>query len=165
MPLGTLLLGLALLIIIVVVVALPLLDRKTPAIQPPDRREALEQARRATISAIRELDFDYRTGKISAEDYKRLREAQVARGAQILRELDALSNEEAGHDTDAEIEAQVAHFRTVARVDGHRRAEPADRVICPSCGRAAGAKDRFCPQCGQRLDAQTSQAGAVAGAD
>ncbi|MCS7056893.1 MAG: zinc ribbon domain-containing protein [Thermoflexales bacterium] len=154
MPLGTILLGIALLIIVVVVIALPLLDRKTPAVQPPSRREALEQERRTIISAIRELDFDYRTGKIDEEDYKRLRESRVARGAQILRELAEL--DEAERDVDAEIEAQVARFRTVQATDGRARAKS---VICSSCGHAAGAGDKFCPQCGHPLDPQKAQAG------
>lgn len=161
MPLGTLFLGLALLIIVIVVVALPLLDRKTPAIQPLSRREALEQERRVVISAIRELDFDYRTGKIGEADYKRLRESRVARGAQILRELAELNDEEG--DVDAEIEAQIACFRTVRLPDGRLRAVPPGEVICPSCGHAAGATDKFCPQCGQRLDLQKS--GAIASAE
>lgn len=46
---GTLLLGLALLIILALVVALPLFDRKTPSIEPPSQRETLEQERRAVI--------------------------------------------------------------------------------------------------------------------
>lgn len=151
MPLGTLFLGLALLIIVVLVIALPLLDRKTPAIQPPSRREALEQERRAIISAIRELDFDFRTGKIGEADYKLLREARVARGAQILRELAELDETE--DDVEAAIEAQVARFRTVRTADGRAPAGLTGAVICPSCGHAAGLNDKFCPQCGQRLGA------------
>lgn len=150
MPLGTLFLGLALLIVVVIVVALPLLDRKTPAIQPPSRREALEQERRAIISAIRELDFDFRTGKIGEADYKLLREARVARGAQILRELAELDETE--DDVEADIEAQVARLRTVRAADGQARAGRPGTVTCPSCGHVAGANDKFCPQCGQRLD-------------
>ncbi|BCX05551.1 MAG: hypothetical protein KatS3mg053_3489 [Candidatus Roseilinea sp.] len=161
MPLGTILLGLALLIIVVVVVALPLLDRKTPAVQPPSQREALEQERRAVIRAIRELDFDHRTGKIGDEDYRQLREAHVARGAQILRELAAL--DEAEHDIDAEIEAQIARFRKVGRSDGHLAGVMSGKIICPSCGHTAGANDKFCPQCGQRLEIQKS--GAIASAE
>ncbi|GIV83421.1 MAG: hypothetical protein KatS3mg052_0428 [Candidatus Roseilinea sp.] len=146
-------LGLALLIIVALVVALPLFDRKTPAIEPPSRREALEQERRAVISAIRELDFDYRTGKIGAEDYKRLREARVAQGAQILREL---ADEHSATDTDveAEIEAQVARLRKVAASDGRAPA----RAVCPSCGRVVGADDKFCPQCGRHLQPRPSEA-------
>jgi rubrerythrin len=173
MPIGTLLLGLALLIIVAVVVALPLLGRKMPAIKPPSRREALEQERRAVISAIRELDFDHRTGKIAEEDYKRLREAQVARGAQILRELDALNDgdarddarDDAHHDVDAEIEAEIARLRTIVQTDRRRGSAPTKQVICPSCGYAAGVGDKFCPQCGHRLGAQESSAGAMANAE
>lgn len=155
MSFGTLFLGLALLIVVVVVVALPLLDRKTPAIQPLSPREALEQARRAVVGAIRELDFDHRTGKIGDEDYKRMREAYVARGAQILRELAELDDEE--RDVDAEIEAQVARFRTVRSSENRARAGAPGAIICPHCGHRAGANDKFCPQCGQRLPLPHSQ--------
>lgn len=155
---GTLLLGLALLIILALVVALPLFDRKTPSIEPPSQRETLEQERRAVISAIRELDFDYHTGKIGAEDYKRLREARVARGAQILRELAKLADEHDAIDVEAEIEAQVARLRKVAASDSRAPA----RAVCPSCAHAVGADDKFCPQCGQRLRPQQSEAVASA---
>ncbi|PJF47162.1 MAG: hypothetical protein D6709_01710 [Chloroflexi bacterium] len=158
LSLGTLLLGLALLIIVALVVALPLFDRKTPAIELPSRREALAQERRAVISAIRELDFDYHTGKISAEDYKRLREARVARGAQILRELAELADEHGATDVEAEIEAQVARLRKVATSDGRAPA----RAVCPSCSRVVGADDKFCSQCGRRLQPRQSEAVASA---
>jgi len=168
MPIGTLLLSLALLVIVAIIVMLPLLGRKTPATKPPSRRESLEQERRAVISAIRELDFDHRTGKIAEEDYRRLREIQVARGAQILRELDALNDGDTRdnvHDADSAIEARVARLRTVVQTGRHQGGALAGKTICPDCGYRAAAGDKFCPQCGQRLGAQQSSAEAMANAE
>jgi len=168
MPIGTLLLSLALLVMVAIIVALPLLGRKMPAVKPPSRREVLEQERRAVISAIRELDFDHRTGKIAEEDYRRLREVQVARGAQILRELDALSAGDAPdgtHEIDSEIEARVARLRTVIQTGNRQGSAHTGKTTCPGCGYRAGVGDKFCPQCGQRLGAQQSSAAAVTNAE
>ena len=140
MPIGTLLLGLALMVIAGFIIALPLLDKRKPALQPPSKRAALEAERQDTVRAIHELDFDYRTHKINDDDYKHLREALVQRGAQVLRDLSALV--ERNDDDDIE-----------QRIDALRRTTSATVALtCPSCGRALTAADKFCPQCGRNLD-------------
>jgi hypothetical protein len=140
-PLGTLLLGLALLAVVGWVVVLPLFDRRRPAIKPPTRREALENERREIVRAIRELDFDYRTKKIDEEDYRRVRDDYVQRGAHVLRDLNALGEPNVEDD----IERRVAALRVDA-------GDPASTLACPSCSGAIGANDKFCPHCGQRLE-------------
>ena len=145
MPIGTLLLGLALLIIAGFIIALPLLDRRRPALQPPSKRTALEAERKDTVRAIRELDFDHRTHKINDDDYKQLREAHVQRGAQVLRDLSVLAERNDGD----EIEQRVAALRKRADVDA--------TLTCPACGRAVTAVDKFCPQCGRRLDTESQE--------
>jgi hypothetical protein len=153
MGIGTILIGLALLIVVVTLIALPLLDQRRPAIEPPSPREALEAEREATVRAIRELDFDYRTHKLSDDDYKTLRATQVQRGAEILRELDALNAQAldgepvsgAADGIDAEIEAQVAALRHGG-------------VTCSSCGTVAKSGDRFCARCGTALPGTSADA-------
>jgi hypothetical protein len=144
MGIGTLLIGLALLIVVVTLIVLPLLVQQRPAVEPPSPRETLEAERAAVVRAIRELDFDYRTHKLAEEDYKTLRAAQVQYGAQLLRELDALKaatgagDNRVKADVDAEIEAQVAALRRGG-------------ATCPSCSAAVQPDDRFCPRCGSAL--------------
>lgn len=53
------------------------------------------------IGAIREIDMDYQTGKLSEEDYQLLRSRYTAAAAEIIRRMD----EEAGL---AEVEEEVA---------------------------------------------------------
>jgi len=174
---GTLLIGLALLTVVAVLAMMPLLEPKTPPAQPASRRDALEAERAAIVRSIRDLDFDYRTHKLNEEDYHAMRRALVQRGADVLRELDALerlapparSNHAAngaGADgvrdddaaVDAEIETVVARLRqgAASSTDGAR----ADKVhragaVCPACGRPVLPDDRFCAKCGQPLRAQT----------
>ena len=135
MGIGTILIGIALLIVIVLLIAIPLMEPRSPAVEPLSPRQVLETERDATIRTIRELDLDYRTKKLNEDDYKSLREAQVLRGAQILRELDALVEHD---DIDAEIEAQVLALKDAS-------------ALCPKCASPIDADDQFCAHCGQSL--------------
>ena len=60
------------------------------------RRLELEEERDRALAALKELEFDHRTGKVSDEDYR----AQVGplrrRAAEVLRALEA--GEEARHE-------------------------------------------------------------------
>ncbi len=139
LPIGTILLALALLLLFGLVIALPLFDRKRPAIKPLSRRDALQQERQDIVRTIRELDFDHRTNKINDEEYKRVREEHVQRGAAVLRELSTLDEV----DIDAEIESRIAALRAAPQAG--------DAPLCPKCHSAISASDRFCPQCGHAL--------------
>ena len=109
MPIGTLLLTLSLFLLVALLIGLPLLEKKAPALQPPSAHEQLEAERLSVIRGIRELDFDNKTGKMDADDYKALREDYVKRGAEILRELDQqkLVHADANEEIEAEIEAEI----------------------------------------------------------
>lgn len=67
----------------------------------PESLSPLELERNRLYDALREVDFDYRTGKLSTADYEAMREEYEARAAGVLVELDrsaetvpALSNED-----------------------------------------------------------------------
>jgi zinc-ribbon domain len=141
MGIGTILIGIALFVVVVVLIGLPLLERKRDAVEPPSPREVLELEHQGTVRAIRELDLDFRTSKLDEQDYKTMRAAQVQRGAQILRELDAQATSD---DIDADIEKQVAALRNVA-------------TVCPSCGQPVKKGDRFCANCAYALTIETDK--------
>jgi hypothetical protein len=90
-----LVIGAALAVACVVVVALPFLrepSARDDRLEAPDelerRRLAVAEERDRALAALKELEFDHRTGKISDEDYR----AQVAplrrRAAEALRALE-----------------------------------------------------------------------------
>jgi hypothetical protein len=78
----------------VLVVALPFLrPAETPdRLDEPDaaerKRLALREERDRALAALKELEFDHRTGKISDEDYRASVGALRRRAAETLRALD-----------------------------------------------------------------------------
>ncbi len=139
---STLILALALVILFGAIVAIPLLDRKRPAVDRPSPLDVLELERATIVRNVRELDFDQRTGKIYDADYLALRTHQVERGAHILREIAALRSAETGHDhvfAEHEIEEQVARLRARAT------------RTCARCTAVLRQDDKFCSQCGEKV--------------
>jgi hypothetical protein len=137
MGIGTILVGVALFIVICVLVITPLLEARRPAVEAPPKKQLLEEEHQANIRAIRELDLDFRTHKLLEDDYRNLRAAQVQRGAQVLRELDALAEAD---EIDQEIESQIASLS-------------ASSPTCPECHSPVHSDDRFCAHCGYRFPA------------
>lgn len=119
----------------------------------PDAHEA----HAAALNALRDLDFDYRTGKVGEDDYRGLRTQLMADTAKYI----AVESEE-----DDRIESLVrAHKVTTGKqqcpkchkaLSGDARFCPncgADlRAECPSCGKAVQAGDLFCRSCGNKLN-------------
>jgi hypothetical protein len=72
-------------------VARPFLDRgeEELTVEPPQERLALEEERDRALAALKELEFDHRTGKISDEDYRSMVGELRRRAADALKALDA----------------------------------------------------------------------------
>jgi hypothetical protein len=90
-----LVLAAALAVIAVLVVARPFLRDPAPAsdvLDEPDelerRRLSLAEERDRALAALKELEFDHRTGKISDEDYRSLVGPLRRRAADALRALE-----------------------------------------------------------------------------
>lgn len=134
-----------------------------------DAMAELTAQRDAALKAIKDLEFDQQTGKVSAEDFpvydRRLREQAL----QAMQRLDAFKAEQeaAGKAQrqrqvaalDDDLEAQIAALRRspsarpipVADLGERLEAEiAAQRAGRQSLAPAAGAR-RFCGQCGQPL--------------
>ena len=59
-------------------------------------RAELEATKQAKYREIREAELDYRTGKLSREDWRALDSALRAEAIELLRRLDALGSGEEG---------------------------------------------------------------------
>ena len=74
--------------------ASPLYSKRI-ALRGQDPEEtALEAARDAKFREIRDAELDFRTGKLSRDDYRALDTALRAEAIELLRRLDALRGEE-----------------------------------------------------------------------
>jgi len=159
MDIGSILLGLALLIAVAFIVAQPFIEPRREQVAEAGEADQLRQQRDKLLVTLRDLDFDHALGKIQTEDYTPLRAGLVAEGAAVLKQLEALGQSQpqpvaSDKDWDAKIEQAI-----VAR----RKAHPAATgAVCPSCNAPVKAGDRFCPRCGVALDRRCPQCGTVA---
>jgi hypothetical protein len=103
------------------------------------RRAAPAPAGDSAIRALREIEFDRATGKLSDTDYAELRKTYGARALEEMREAAAPA-------TDADpIEARVRAYRATRRECASCGLRPeADAIYCSSCGTYL---ERECPAC------------------
>jgi hypothetical protein len=71
-------------------VGAPLRRTADPQAPEPPQLRALEAAREAKYAEIRDNELDYRTGKLSDEDFHALDRQLRAEAVEILRRLDEL---------------------------------------------------------------------------
>ncbi|SRR5260221_4733733 len=77
----------------------PILVRRNEAVgnrstlPDQDQIAGLQAEHEATLIALRDLDFDYQTGKFSKEDYAAQRETLVQRGVEVLKQIDAAQSD------------------------------------------------------------------------
>jgi hypothetical protein len=149
------LLGIALLITVgmVVFVATPLLapETTTGATLPVDVTPQVDLKRRRLVlyENLQDLEFEYKAGKLSPDDYKALRLDYTAEAAQLMaasQELEISSTE------DAFMEREVAARRA------RWKAEAVPDYTCPKCGFENPLPVKFCGECGVRLSPEKQKA-------
>lgn len=176
MELGAIFLVLAVALVVGVYVFQPLFRRGSRRGITAEAHEisALMAERDRIVNALQELDFDYNLNKIPAEDYPLQRAELLKKGAEILKQLDALtalasgaSPKGRGESAADRIEAAVAARRAdlaaahaAPRDDDEIEALIAARRktrkeksggFCPRCGKPVLVSDRFCPHCGKSI--------------
>ena len=114
-----------------------------PVYEPPDPQETRKGL---ALAALREIEFDRETGKLSDADYEELREAYTAEALTAIRAEESGAADGGGAATD-NVERMVA-----ARVAAIRGGEVGDGVVCPTCGPRPEAKAAFCSSCGRSLN-------------
>jgi len=176
----TVILGLILSLAAIAWVVWPLLNRApAPVLVEDDRLTDLLSRKDAVVTAIRDLEFDYRVGKLDEADYQlydaRLRRQAVA----LIQQIEQLAPASTG--LDATVEQEVLQRRRV--VDGRQvgaAASPAVVAVapaavvagvngsvkptangvapakfCTNCGAAIESQYRFCASCGSPVQALT----------
>jgi len=156
MSAGSILIGLLLFAATIPMVIKPLLNQRRlkPALARAVPVSSADQ-HQATLLALRDLEFDHRTGKVTDEDYAGLRADLLAQAAATI---DAPDNRPV--DVDDVIE-QAVRSRRKTNVDAviedavrsRRKHQVESQTInfCPKCGRKAQVDDRFCAGCGASL--------------
>ena len=125
-------------------VCIPLFKREETlesAIIEETQWDLLQRKKEVVLGNIQDLDFEYKCGKLSEEDYQKIRAEMSVEAASVLQEIETI---EADADLDALIRREIS-----ARKAKSKAAGPA--TSCPSCGSSNPATNKFCAECGAKL--------------
>src|SRR6266850_1580819 len=103
--------------------------------------DLLQRKKEVVLGNIQDLDFEYKCGKLSEEDYQKVRGEMNAEAAMVFQEIE---NIESAADLDALIRREIT-----ARKGKSKSAT--STVACSSCGLPNPANNKFCAECGAKL--------------
>jgi hypothetical protein len=116
-------------------------DAEIPAVYEPLEPEETPTGR--ALTALKEIEFDRETGKLSDADYEQLKARYTAAAVAAMRVESATATPD---DVEAMIAARVRLLRAGSS------APPA----CPTCGPRPEPDAIFCSTCGVRLQAPSA---------
>jgi hypothetical protein len=126
---------------------------------PPPELESpflhLDERRTAIYENLRDLQFEYRVGKLSDIDYQNTKRDLQKELAGVLAAIDDLKAKIAGG---ASITAPVRIPPAAAPAPAPAAAPPPvdpvdDGLVCPSCGARFETELKFCGECGKPMKA------------
>ena len=102
----------------------------------------------SAIVALRELEFDRATGKLSDSDYAELKARYTKQAVEAMRRGEAAgaTGSPAGRPSDDEVEALVRAYR--------------ESRACPTCGPRPESDASYCSNCGRFLSDRCAECGA-----
>jgi Double zinc ribbon len=137
---------------VVALVLEPLVRRTSVTTQPDDfdmdivELEEMDSPKIRALLALREIEFDKATGKLSDEDYGRLKSQYAGEALEAIA-VEEREQEVQGVSASGEDPAEHA---VASRRSGEKRE-------CPTCGVRPEPGAVFCSQCGRSLLMATSQ--------
>lgn len=111
-----------------------------PEEAPPPPYQHLEGRKAAIYENLRDLQFEYRVGKLSDDDYQRTKKELQSELAGVMAEIDRMKA------------APAEKAASVAASNGRAPASPKDGVtVCPHCQASFDKPLRFCGECGKPM--------------
>ena len=126
----------ALLTIAVLAFVLIVRPKDVPDPVPVSPIQHLEERKQAIYDNLRELQFEYRLGKLSDDDYKQTKLSLQKELATVLADMEATIKR-----------LGLAPTRVVAQ----KAKAPGGRTICPHCGAKFPQALKYCGECGRAI--------------
>jgi ribosomal protein L37E len=102
------------------------------------------------VAALREIEFDKATGKLSDADYNQLKEQYTRQALTRMRAARGAGDAREASSSDDEVEAAIRAYREAhPRCDRCGPRPETDAVFCSNCGRYLPGR---CEQCGRHVD-------------
>ncbi|MCS7026353.1 MAG: hypothetical protein NZV14_16260 [Bryobacteraceae bacterium] len=115
-------------------------EKDLPAPAPQSPFQHLDDRKAAIYENLRDLQFEYRLGKLSEEDYQKTKAELQRELARILAEIDALKQK-----------LGVLPRGRSAAVAPSPAPTPARGFTCPHCGATFDRELKYCGECGKPM--------------
>lgn len=119
-----------LLILVTVVFTFSIRAKDMPAPEPVSPTRHLDERRAAIYENLRDLQFEYRVGKLSDEDYQRTKVGLQKELAGVLEEIERVNSGASAAPP---------------------KAAPSTGLECPHCGAKFAKTMKFCGECGKEM--------------
>ena len=121
-------------------------DPPTARVHTPMGSTALSDD--VAVTALREIEFDRATGKLSDVDYAQLKEQYTRQALASMRRPGGAPAATSASDDD--LEAAISAYRAERPTCADHGPRPeADAIFCSECGRYLAGR---CEQCGRRVE-------------
>jgi len=124
----------ALIVIGALFLTLRISDKHLPPAESETPIKPLEEAKVRIYESLRDLQFEYRLGKLSDADYQASKQELQKELARVLQQMDAAAPA-------AAVKPAVAPAKPMGNV-------------CPHCGASFKDKLKFCGECGKPMEAE-----------
>ena len=128
----------SILAIIVIAFILVVRSKDLPEPEPESPFRHLDDRKAAIYENLRDLQFEYRVGKLSDEDYQASKRDLQKELAVVLAEVDKLK-------------AQLSANGAVPPPAPKPTQQTAVGMVCPSCGAKFDRELKFCGECGKPM--------------
>lgn len=127
----------------------PLLRPSRAPMRPIEPIDPEETPKGVALTALKEIEFDRETGKLSDADYDLLKAKYTAAALEALR-LESAEGEKTSDDVEVIIAAKVRALRFAST------STPSDVRSCESCGPRPELDAVFCSSCGRPLPGRSA---------
>jgi len=114
-------------------------ERDLPQPAPEDPFRHLEEIKTRIYENLRDLQFEYRLGKLSDADYQSSKLSVQKELGQVLGEIDVVK------------QRLAAEGKTVASTAPRKKAVAAQQYVCPHCNARFKEALKFCGECGKAM--------------
>lgn len=114
--------------------------KDVPAAEPVSPTQHLDERKAQIYDNLRDLQFEYRLGKLSDEDYQKTKVGLQGELARVLAEIDSIKSQ----NPPAVKAASKAFLKSVPKPE-------ADGTTCPHCGAKFERALKFCGECGKAM--------------
>ena len=144
-----LLIAVVLLVLVTVIFTFFVRTSDLPPAESVSPTAHLEERRSAIYENLRDLQFEYRVGKLSEADYQQTKLSLQKELAGVMAEIDRVT----GKPTPVPAPSRAA---AAAQTTAQTKSAAPAGTVCPHCGATFTEALKFCGECGKSMGKETA---------